>query len=406
MSKTLLDNQAKAIKKLQRYKVGALFMDTGTGKTRTCVELINSIAEADFVLFIAPYSAINPPDGVASIKDEVEIWGLNAPILFVGAESIGCSDRIYLDTRATLASYKHPVIVVDESIKIKNVNAKRTKRILEFSTIAEYKLIANATPVTRNLLDLWAQMEFLSPQILKMSYAEFENTFCVKTRITRRKNGKKQVEEYVSGYANIDYLYSIIGHYVYECDLNSTVLTKTEEVYFSLSDEEAQEYNEMKERFLNEEFMISKSNKIFMEMTQKMQAGYCLAESKMDAIKSIFKKIDSKRTAIYCKYIASKEFLRKAFPDSLILSYQKNATSINLQYDYDNIVFWEKTWDYYLVKQAKGRIDRVGREKPISYFALNANVGLDGIIDKCVAKKTSMAAYLKEVSIEQLKKDL
>ena len=37
----LLDHQRKAVDKLKKLKVGALFMEQGTGKTRTALELIN-----------------------------------------------------------------------------------------------------------------------------------------------------------------------------------------------------------------------------------------------------------------------------------------------------------------------------------------------------------------------------
>ena len=46
----LLFNQEKAIKKLSRYKVGALFMEAGTGKTLTACRLIESRKEIKKVL--------------------------------------------------------------------------------------------------------------------------------------------------------------------------------------------------------------------------------------------------------------------------------------------------------------------------------------------------------------------
>lgn len=40
---SLLSQQKAAIKHLERWKVGALFMEAGTGKTRAALEIINSI---------------------------------------------------------------------------------------------------------------------------------------------------------------------------------------------------------------------------------------------------------------------------------------------------------------------------------------------------------------------------
>lgn len=405
--KALLDSQISAKEKLQKYKVGALFMDTGTGKTRVLIELVNSINDADLVVYIAPFSAINPPNGVASIIDEVDKWGgFNCEIKYIGAESIGSSDRVYLNVIRMLESSRKPVIIVDESIKIANFNAKRTKRILDLSKSVEYKLIANATPLTRDLLNVWSQIKFLSPKILNMSLAEFENTFCIKTKVTKIKGKNITEKEFISGYANIDYLYSLIGHYVYECDLINDIEEIIKPISFYLTDDELTEYNGLKAKYLDNEFLIFKNNNIFLEMTQKMQHLYSCSESKKNEVDKLLKSLNPKRTVIYCKYIDSQEFCKKNYPDCLILSYQKNATSINLQYDFDNIIFWEKVWDYYLVKQAKGRINRVGRKDPINYFNLTANVGLDSLIDKNLDKKISMVEYIKKISLEQLKKEL
>lgn len=41
-------------------------------------------------------------------------------------------------------------IVCDESLKIKNWDAKRTKRIVQLGSYTEYKLILNGTPLSRN----------------------------------------------------------------------------------------------------------------------------------------------------------------------------------------------------------------------------------------------------------------
>ncbi|EGQ0551482.1 DEAD/DEAH box helicase family protein, partial [Listeria monocytogenes] len=43
MKMTLLDNQKQALIKLKKYKVGALFMKPGSGKTRVACELINDV---------------------------------------------------------------------------------------------------------------------------------------------------------------------------------------------------------------------------------------------------------------------------------------------------------------------------------------------------------------------------
>ena len=203
---SLYQYQEQAREHLRQWKVGALFMEAGTGKTRVSCELINSVSELDLVVWFAPLRTIKSPVGVASVIDEVNKWSdFKCNTLFVGIESIGCSDRKYLEVLQLIKEARKPFVVVDESIKIKNMTAKRTRRLLEISKYAEYKLILNGTPLSKNLLDLWAQMEFLSPAILQMDLTKFKNTFCKYTEITKTINNRFHYKkEFITGYENID----------------------------------------------------------------------------------------------------------------------------------------------------------------------------------------------------------
>lgn len=202
----LLDNQQQAKTHLSDWRVGALFMEGGTGKTRVAIELVNAVS-VDLVVWIGPLNTIRPKGHLPSIIDEINKWGgFHAPIEYCGIESIQQSDRIYLNLRSKIEKAKSVFIVVDESLKIKNAEAKRTKRLLELGNFADYKLILNGTPFTKNLLDLWSQMEFLSPKILNMSLAQFKNTFCKYTTVIKRIGRSSCKKEFITGYENIDYL--------------------------------------------------------------------------------------------------------------------------------------------------------------------------------------------------------
>jgi len=183
---TLLNNQARAIDKLQEFKVGALFMRQGTGKTGVAQTLAEAMPQVDYILWFTPFQ------NKTNLDEELQQWitQFNVPIDIVGTESISASDRIYLEIYEKLQNKQCPVIIVDESLKIKNWDAKRTKRMIELGKLCEYRLILNGTPISRNLLDLWPQMEFLSPKILNMGMAEFKNTFCEYTKITKRRQIK------------------------------------------------------------------------------------------------------------------------------------------------------------------------------------------------------------------------
>lgn len=96
--KPLLLQQENSIRQLKEWKVGALFMEAGTGKTRAACELIREVTGIDLVVWIAPLQTIRPKKGIASVKDEIEKWGgLQAPVLYTGVESISLSNKTYLN---------------------------------------------------------------------------------------------------------------------------------------------------------------------------------------------------------------------------------------------------------------------------------------------------------------------
>lgn len=399
----LLTTQKEAITKHLPNKVGALFMKMGTGKTRVAVELANSITHLDLVVWIGPLRTIRPITPHApSVIDEINKWGaFSANVIYAGVESIGMSDRIYLEVYNAIAAAQSACIILDESIKIKNHPAKRTKRLLELAKMAEYKYILNGEPITRDLLDIHSQFEFLDPEILNMDAAEFKNTFCKYTTITKRYPGrhKQYTREFITGYENIDYLYSLIGEYVYECDLELGVQQLFEEKHYKLNDEELEQYNFFKTKYLDNEMLQFMNNNIFLEMTQKMQHGYCCSAEKIQITRDWIE--DENKTIIFTKYVASANVCKAEFPNALVLNYKTGSLGLNLQ-DRPHTVYWDQTWDWGDVTQSQHRNYRVGQQLDCRYLRLIGNVGLENLIAKNNQKKLSMSDYLKTISKAEL----
>lgn len=378
-------------------------MEAGTGKTKVAVDIVNA-SPCDFVLWIGPLQTIR----TGNVTNEVaRQGGFNMPCSFVGVESIGGSERIYLNTVEDLKSYEKPFVVVDESLKIKNAEAKRTKRLLEIGKIVEYKLILNGTPLSRNLLDLWSQMEFLSPLILNMSLAQFKNTFCEWTRVTKSNGWRTYSKEYVTGYENVDYLYSLIRHYVFKADLKLGISQHYRSKAYYIDEDSREEYARIKEIFLEDEMLEWRNNNIFLEMTQKMQHAYCCTGDKIDQVKSILaeEEVDPSKTIIFCKFIKSRELCERLFPECLVLSYQKDSLGLNLQ-EYNVTIYFDKVWDFALRTQSTRRTFRTGQERDCLYYDLTGDVGLERLIDRNIGKKVTMSEYFKKATKEQLKKDL
>lgn len=400
--------QQKAVKtKFLPLKVGALFMEAGTAKTRPTVELVNSVQDVDLVVWIGPLRTIKPKDNIPSIIDEINKWGgfTCENVIYIGVETIGMSDREYLRLYKKISTAWRCFMVVDESLKIKNHDAKRTQRILELGKMVEYKLILNGTPITRNILDLWAQMQFLSPKILNMGIAEFKSTFCETTTVTKTFGNRSYTKEFISGYENIDYLYSLIKHYVFECDLQLNIKQVYSDIHYTISDSEQEYYDHIKEKYLDDEKLMAMNNNIFLAMTTKMQMGYCVSQSKFEALKTHFETYPEEKHIIFARFVESQEECKKHFPKATVLSYQKESFGLNLQH-LPYTIYWDKIWDYGLKHQASRRSFRTGQEQDVHYWDMSGNVGLERLFDLNIEKKVSQAEYFKSISKKELKEIL
>jgi hypothetical protein len=404
---SLFNYQEDAIAHLKEWKVGALFMEAGTGKTRVALELANSVDNVDLILWVGPLSTIRRNDGT-SVIDEIKKWGgfKNCNnVMYCGVESISQSDRIFMEVLNAVTSHSSPFIIIDESLKIKNSNAKRTKRLIQIGNKAKYKLILNGTPITKNILDMWAQITFLSPKILNMTLIQYKNTFCNYTTITKSNGIWSRKEEFITGYENLDYLYSLIHSYVYQCDLHLNI-TQNFHVYNYVIDELAKkDYNEIKETFLNDETLELKNNNIFLEMTQKMQHSYCIVQDKFRAVNEIISISGESNTIIFCKYVISREECERRYPKALVLSYQKESLGLNLQ-AYNSTIYFDKIWDLALRIQSGRRTFRTGQDLNCQYYDLTGDIGLEKLIDLNIKKKVSMTEYFKKVSRKELEEAL
>lgn len=399
--RSLSSNQTEAERRLSGWKVGALFMEAGTGKTQVTVNLVNS-SPCTACLWIGPLRTL------PAVREEIaRSGGMKADLKMVGVESLSQSPRIYLETGEWADRQGRLFAVVDESLKIKNAAALRTKRVIELGKKAEYRLVLNGTPLSKNLLDLWSQMEFLSPKILSMDLRRFKNTFCDWNEvIIRHPGGRTERREAVTGYENVDYLHWLVKDFVYRCDLRLRVETFWHTVPYRAGAESRETYGEVKSYFLSGEALDKWDNNIFIAMTQKMQMAYCCDPAKVEAVRKILAHgADPKRTVIFCKFIASRELCAREFPECLVLSYQKEAFGLNLQ-AFDTTVYFDKTFEYALKLQSSRRTWRTGQERDCRYYELTGDLKLEGLIDRNIAAKVSMSEYFKKKTKEDIINEL
>lgn len=139
------------------------------------------------------------------------------------------------------------LFVVDESSKIKNPQAKRTKACIKLGKKASHRRILTGTPVTQAPLDLFTQFKFLDENILGFgSFYAFRNRYAILEDI-RGRGGSHSFKKVVS-YVNLSELQDTIMPFSYrvtkdEClDLPDRVYRK---LMVTLTRQQRKAYNEL-----------------------------------------------------------------------------------------------------------------------------------------------------------------
>jgi SNF2 family DNA or RNA helicase len=203
----LMDHQRRAVEKLSRIKVGALFMDMRTGKSRTAMELAVPrlmTGRAKRVVWFCP------TDSMETIAEEVEkhLPGSSVHVMgdktkpgtipeatwyIVGLEGLSSSLRIFQVCRELTNG---AFVIVDEAGMCANHRAIRTRRLMQMAEKMPYRLILDGTPIGNGIEDLYAPITWLSPKILgywsyrqfAVRHLEFSDEPGRRRRVTHRKN--------------------------------------------------------------------------------------------------------------------------------------------------------------------------------------------------------------------------
>ncbi|MGB3798237.1 MAG: DEAD/DEAH box helicase [Lewinella sp.] len=102
-----------------------------------------------------------------------------------------------LRDKDTLAKMDLEYIVLDESQQIKNRQSKVFRALIELE--ARHRVSLSGTPIENSLSDLWSQMQFINPGLLR-GFAFFKKTFIVPIEVHDDELRKQQLRELVAPY--------------------------------------------------------------------------------------------------------------------------------------------------------------------------------------------------------------
>lgn len=184
-----------------------------TGKTRAAIdvyEIKKKKKEVTNGLVVCPLSMLY------KWCDQIEAWSGNTNVCpLTGTkeekkEILSLGFEWYVVTYETLERYKDDFnfvddkwfIILDETTKIKNPKAKRTKACFELGLKTKHKLILTGTPVTQNAYDVFSQFRFLdNGKTFGFSYDEFINKYFFKNgyKLILKRDASKEISDLMFG---------------------------------------------------------------------------------------------------------------------------------------------------------------------------------------------------------------
>lgn len=437
----LMAHQREAVAKLLPSRVGALFMDMGTGKSRTAIELARVRLAAwkiDRVIWVVPVSVKHKiADEIVKHTDcgrdricvfDDNITDADQPAAFwciVGLESVSQSSRVTLALGALIT--ERCMLIVDESGYIKNERSNRARRLTLLGERARYRLILTGTPITQGVEDLYAQMKFLSPKILG-----YRSWWAFKTHHLRYSD---KFPGLIQQRCNTGYLAAKIAPYTYqvtrdECmDLPSKIHVERS---CALSADQRAAYDDAKERFLQMSADIEDwSNLAIYRLFTALQTIVCGFEKVGDRcnmysdyrVVAVLGVIDEApagdKIVIWCRYRRPLALIVRALTarygadqvaelhggiaerdrKSEIARWQERARFLVAtqsvgghgldMIEARTVIFHSDGFKYADRIQAEDRSHRYGQTQRVTYVTISAECGIDERIQTALARKSN-----------------
>lgn len=470
------EHQDNYLRAAFRKRVDAILFDMGLGKTKVTLDTAAMLAymgKIDGLIVFAPKGVYAnwettelPKHMSPSVKYKAVLWkGLSSkknvselvPIMkheddvlhiFIVNYDAVITEKGRYTIDAFMNGHKSVMVVCDESTKLKNPQAKRTKELIKIGSRATCKRILTGSPITKSPLDFYSQALFLGKECLGFSnFYAFRNRYAVLKDVTTFGGASfKQVV----GFQNLEELSDKIETFSHrimkeEClDLpDKTYLTRM----FDLSDEQKQYYNELADTMMLDlaDDMVS----VTIALTKLLRlrqicCGYCptdqgemlqIANKRLDTLMECIEEIDGK-IIIWAYFIPDIEkiaaTLEKEYGKGSVVTYygatslEDRTANIN-KFETDPrcrffvanpkvggmgitlnaakyAIFYNADYNLEDRMQAEARNYRIGQKEHIFYIDIVArNTVEEGIIESLVNKYELATEVLRDKLLEWLK---
>ena len=466
------DHQLKALEKSWDKEYYGLFMEMGTGKSKVLIDEIASLymrGKISAALIVAPKGVYrnwekgeiptHMPDEIPlhvaawkapsemTIQDKKDLKEILIPngrlrVLLMNVEAFSGTKGSKF--AAQFLHKSNTLMAIDESTTIKTPSAARTKNVLKIGKLAKYRRIMTGSPVTKNPLDVYSQLEFLSDQILRQNYWAFRSRYA----IMRNVNFGPRSTQLLVEFQRIPELNTIVENHSYRV-LKEDCLDLPDKVYekrfVSLTPEQVKAYEEMRRFNMTElegETMTSLSSLTALIRLHQISCGHialdsgetkALKSNRMNELLNVLDEVEGK-VIIWASYRFDlkhiEETLKNKFGEESTASYfgdtkDKDRQNIverfqdknsKLKYFVGNpstggygltltaahtVIYYSNTYDLEKRMQSEDRAHRIGQVNKVTYIDLISEGTVDEKIVQSLRSKIDIASAVMGEDVKQ-----
>ena len=340
------------------------------------------------------------------------------------------------DLMTAILDTRRVMMVVDESQRIKNGAALRTRYLIVQGRKAAYRRILSGTPITKGIEDLYSQFVFLGVGLTRFkSFFGFRSTFCKMGGFEGRK---------IVGYQNQDWLQELLAPHM-DRRLKEECLDLPPKVYINelipMTPEQKALYQAVRKESITEltalmgiegglaaaaEAAVVRLIRLrqisggFDPYTQKAMEG---GSPKLDRMLELIDELGDEKIVIFCSFVNEIEAVAKALGDSALTYYgatdSRTRADVVKQFMEDpskkylisnaqtgglgitltvarRMFFFSNSFDLEHRLQGEDRIHRIGQTQTCFYTDFECGPVDRKIIGALKSKNTIKAEFLKD----------
>lgn len=335
--------------------------------------------------------------------------------------------RLY-DIRLWLEQDPASVVICDESHKIKNPTAQRSKRVHGLTDVSGMRVFMTGTPISKNPLDLFSQFKFFDPSIFGTTWTAFKRQYALFGGY-----GGHQVLRYI----NLKTLRKKIKPYVFQArkedcldlppkthEIVPVELDRSDEVYRHLARESIVEFDGLE---VETPIVLTRMLRL-SQLTGgwlKGEDGYRrVGTEKLDTFRGLLTEMaeqDRKKVVVFCRFLkeladiakVGKELGYKVIPyygavgthereqrvaffeeseDRCLFVAQISTGALGITLvSASEAIFYSHTYNYAEFVQACDRLHRIGQTRRVTYYHLLAQGTVDETVWLALKTKQDVA---------------